>query len=90
MLESLAESGWCAAAEMVSGFVKASSHNLKYCGIDALARVVRINAKYAGEHQARAPHYAVGVRGCSDSLVPPAGGIALCCCMCQLWHRPIL
>ncbi|KAK9837092.1 hypothetical protein WJX81_002406 [Elliptochloris bilobata] len=39
------------AAEMVSGFVKASSHNLKYCGIDALARVVRINAKYAGEHQ---------------------------------------
>ena len=38
---------------MVSGFVKASSHNLKYCGIDALARIVRINAKYAGEHQAR-------------------------------------
>ena len=45
---------WCvAAAEMVSGFVKASSHNLRTCGIDALARVVRINAKYAGEHQAR-------------------------------------
>ena len=42
-----------AAAEMVSGFVKASSHNLKYCGIDALARVVRINPKCAGEHQAR-------------------------------------
>ena len=40
-----------AAAEMVSGFLKAPSHNLRYVGIDSLARVVRINAKYAGEHQ---------------------------------------
>ena len=42
---------WCAAAEMVSGFLKSTSHNLRYVGIDSLARVVRINAKYAAEHQ---------------------------------------
>jgi hypothetical protein len=36
---------------MVSGFLKSSSHNLKYVGIDSLARIVRINAKYAAEHQ---------------------------------------
>lgn len=36
---------------MVSGFLKSSSHNLRYVGIDSLARVVRINAKYAAEHQ---------------------------------------
>lgn len=41
----------CAAAEMVSGFLKSTSHNLRYVGIDSLARVVRINAKYAAEHQ---------------------------------------
>ena len=40
-----------AAAEMISTFLKASSHNLKYIGIDALSRLVRINAKYANEHQ---------------------------------------
>ncbi|KAK9907437.1 hypothetical protein WJX75_003646 [Coccomyxa subellipsoidea] len=40
-----------AAAEMVSGFLKSTSHNLRYVGIDSLARVVRINAKYAAEHQ---------------------------------------
>ncbi|CAL8463047.1 g2581 [Coccomyxa elongata] len=40
-----------AAAEMVSGFLKSSSHNLRYVGIDSLARIVRINAKYATEHQ---------------------------------------
>lgn len=40
-----------AAAEMISTFLKASSHNLKYVGIDALSRIVRINAKYANEHQ---------------------------------------
>jgi hypothetical protein len=42
---------WCAAAEMVSGFLKSTSHNLRYVGIDSLARVVRINAKYAADHQ---------------------------------------
>lgn len=36
---------------MVSGFLKSSSHNLRYVGIDSLARIVRINAKYATEHQ---------------------------------------
>jgi len=36
---------------MVSGFLKSSSHNLRYVGIDSLARIVRINAKYAAEHQ---------------------------------------
>ncbi|CAK0784933.1 hypothetical protein CVIRNUC_008138 [Coccomyxa viridis] len=40
-----------AAAEMVSGFLKSSSHNLRYIGIDSLARIVHINAKYAAEHQ---------------------------------------
>lgn len=40
-----------AAAEMVSGFLKSTSHNLRYVGIDSLARIVRINAKYAVEHQ---------------------------------------
>ena len=34
-----------AAAEMIAGFLRAASHNLKYVGIDALARVTRINAK---------------------------------------------
>ncbi len=59
-----------AAAEMVSGFVKASSHNLKYCGIDALARIVRINAKYAGEHQAR-PALRLQCRRNSSALAMP-------------------
>ncbi len=36
---------------MVSGFLKSSSHNLRYIGIDSLARIVHINAKYAAEHQ---------------------------------------
>ena len=36
---------------MVSGFLKSTSHNLRYVGIDSLARIVRINAKYAVEHQ---------------------------------------
>ena len=44
--------GMChAAAEMISTFLKSSSHNLKYVGIDGLARIVRINPKYAAEHQ---------------------------------------
>lgn len=36
---------------MIAGFLRATSHNLRYVGIDALARVTRINAKYAAEHQ---------------------------------------
>ena len=40
-----------AAAESVTTFLKASSHNLRYVGIDALSRIVRINANYATEHQ---------------------------------------
>ena len=36
---------------MISTFLKSSSHNLKYVGIDGLARIVRINPKYAAEHQ---------------------------------------
>lgn len=40
-----------AAAETIGKFLKSSSHNLRYIGIDALARIVRINAKYAAEHQ---------------------------------------
>ena len=30
---------------MIAGFLRATSHNLKYVGIDALARVTRINPK---------------------------------------------
>ena len=40
-----------AAAVMISTFLKSSNHNLKYVGIDALSRIVRINANYANEHQ---------------------------------------
>ena len=36
---------------MITTFLKATSHNLKYVGIDALSRIVRINANYANEHQ---------------------------------------
>jgi len=32
---------------MIAAFLRAASHNLKYVGIDALARVTRINAKCA-------------------------------------------
>lgn len=39
------------AAEMVSNFLRSSSHNLKYIGIDSLAAVVAINPKYAQEQQ---------------------------------------
>ena len=31
--------------------VKSSNYNFKYMGIEALGRVVRINASYANEHQ---------------------------------------
>ena len=36
---------------MISTFLKSTNHNLKYVGIDALSRIVRINANYANEHQ---------------------------------------
>jgi hypothetical protein len=36
---------------MVSNFLRSSSHNLKYIGIDSLAAVVAINPKYAQEQQ---------------------------------------
>ena len=36
---------------MIANFLKSSSHNLKYVGIDGLARIVRISPKYAAEHQ---------------------------------------
>ncbi len=35
----------------MSTFLRSNSHNLKYVGIDALARIVRINPKFATEHQ---------------------------------------
>eukprot|EP00775_Hariotina_reticulata_P003095 gene3095-3374_t len=37
------------AAEAVAGLIKSSSHNLKYCGLTALAAITR--PKYAQEHQ---------------------------------------
>lgn len=40
-----------AAAGTIANFLKASSHNLRYVGIDALSRIVRINIGYANEHQ---------------------------------------
>lgn len=40
-----------AAAETVSTLLRSNSHNLRYVGIDALARIVRINPKFANEHQ---------------------------------------
>lgn len=39
------------AGEIIATFLRASSHNQKYIGIDVLARMVRINPKYAAEHQ---------------------------------------
>eukprot|EP00850_Spirogloea_muscicola_P015675 SM000122S25782 [mRNA] locus=s122:233377:238941:- [translate_table: standard] len=39
------------SASVTSKFLKSDSHNLKYMGIDALGRVVRINPEFATEHQ---------------------------------------
>lgn len=39
------------AAEAIATFLKATSHNLRYVGVDALAGIVKINPKYAQEHQ---------------------------------------
>ncbi|KAJ3678305.1 hypothetical protein LUZ60_002108 [Juncus effusus] len=40
-----------AAVEATSKFLKSESHNLKYMGIDALGRLIRINPDIAEEHQ---------------------------------------
>lgn len=40
-----------AAVEATSKFLKSDSHNLKYMGIDALGRLIRINPDIAEEHQ---------------------------------------
>ncbi|KAK9132159.1 hypothetical protein Scep_011687 [Stephania cephalantha] len=40
-----------AAAEVTSRFLKGESHNLKYMGIDALGRLIKINPDIAEEHQ---------------------------------------
>ncbi|XP_043708913.1 AP-4 complex subunit epsilon-like isoform X2 [Telopea speciosissima] len=39
------------AAEVTSRFLKSDSHNLKYMGIDALSRLIKINPEIAEEHQ---------------------------------------
>lgn len=40
-----------AAAEITSKFLKSESHNLKYLGIDALGKLIKINPDSAEEHQ---------------------------------------
>ncbi|PIA35948.1 hypothetical protein AQUCO_03400085v1 [Aquilegia coerulea] len=40
-----------AAAEVTSKFLKSESHNLKYMGIDALGRLIKINPDIAEGHQ---------------------------------------
>ena len=39
------------AAEQIAIFLKSSNYNFKYMGIEALSRVVRINASFATDHQ---------------------------------------
>ncbi|KAL8521481.1 hypothetical protein ACS0TY_011846 [Phlomoides rotata] len=40
-----------AAADAISKFLKNDSHNLKYLGIDALSRLIKINPEIAEQHQ---------------------------------------
>ena len=40
-----------ACADIVSHFLKQPNNNLRYIGIDALAHIVKINSKFAQEHQ---------------------------------------
>ncbi|KAI4370805.1 hypothetical protein MLD38_019114 [Melastoma candidum] len=40
-----------AAAESIAKFLKSDSHNLKYMGIDALGRLIKINLDIAEQHQ---------------------------------------
>ncbi|KAJ9511423.1 hypothetical protein QJQ45_029917 [Haematococcus lacustris] len=39
------------AADATAAFIKSPSHNLRYVGVDALARIMRINPQAAQEHQ---------------------------------------
>ncbi|GAV77377.1 Adaptin_N domain-containing protein [Cephalotus follicularis] len=40
-----------AAADVISRFLKSDSHNLKYVGIDALGRLIKISPEIAEQHQ---------------------------------------
>ncbi|KAL0447645.1 UNVERIFIED_CONTAM: AP-4 complex subunit epsilon [Sesamum latifolium] len=40
-----------AAADAISKFLKSDSHNLKYLGIDALSRLIKISPEIAEQHQ---------------------------------------
>lgn len=40
-----------AAADVISRFLKSDSHNLKYMGIDALSRLIKISPEIAEQHQ---------------------------------------
>jgi AP-4 complex subunit epsilon-1 len=40
-----------AAAQVISRFLKSDSHNLKYMGIDALGRLIKISPEIAEQHQ---------------------------------------
>ncbi|CAK9325395.1 unnamed protein product [Citrullus colocynthis] len=40
-----------AAADVISRFLKSDSHNLKYMGIDALGRLIKLNPDIAEQHQ---------------------------------------
>ncbi|KAK7835085.1 AP-4 complex subunit epsilon [Quercus suber] len=40
-----------AAADVISRFLKSDSHNLKYMGIDALGRLIKISPEIAEQHQ---------------------------------------
>eukprot|EP01104_Vermistella_antarctica_P013058 TRINITY_DN388_c0_g1_i1.p1 TRINITY_DN388_c0_g1~~TRINITY_DN388_c0_g1_i1.p1 ORF type:complete len:1292 (+),score=354.65 TRINITY_DN388_c0_g1_i1:172-4047(+) len=40
-----------AAAESTSRFIKANNNNLKYIGITALSKIVKVDPRYAAEHQ---------------------------------------
>ncbi|XP_042031377.1 AP-4 complex subunit epsilon-like [Salvia splendens] len=40
-----------AAADAIAKFLKSDSHNLKYLGIDALTRLIKINPEIAEQHQ---------------------------------------
>lgn len=39
------------AASAISRFITSTNHNLKYLGIQALTSIVKINPKYATQHQ---------------------------------------
>ena len=41
------------ALESMARFLSARENNLRYAGIDALARLVRVDARHAADHQVR-------------------------------------